>query len=254
MSTKLAVKLGLRDKIEKDFTNMVSDMTEKFSKKQGMFIRNTFTAFEGFADDPTKRTFQKVSSTVKEQLDWFKNHAKDYFETVLTIEKTNAQGPKAELVVDGESWGMYTTLELLRLKGILDSKLKAMVQVLPIRPESVVWKKTTDSIYEGRDVWETGIDEGHTKTTLKRTEIVADPHIKDAPNRAPIAVPIETQVNTGKYTTQDFSGAITNKERAELEVRYNNIYKGVIAALEEANATVVAESDLGDKVLGYLFK
>mgnify|MGYP003553105071 FL=1 len=154
----------------------------------------------------------------------------------------------------GESWGMYTTLELLRLKGILDSKLKAMVQVLPIRPESVIWKKTADPIYEGREVWETGIDEGHTKTTLKRTEIVSDPHIKDAPNRAPIAVPIESLVNTGKYTKQDFSGSITNKERAELEVRYNNIYKGVIAALEEANATVVAESDLGEKVLGYLFK
>lgn len=255
MAQKLAVALGLREKTEKDFTNMVNDMTDKFVKKQGLFIggRQTFEAMEGFADEPEKRKFQNVASTVKEQLNWFKDKGADYLKTTLSIEKTNAGGIKAPLVVAGETWGEYTTLELLRLKGILDSKLKSMIQQLPIRSESQIWEKSTQAEFQGRDIWQTRLDEGYTKTTLKDTVIINDPHIKEAPGRSPITKETSQQVNTGKYTKQDYSGAITNRERAEMEVAYNDLYKGVIAALEQANSAEVEESDLGDKVLGHLF-
>jgi hypothetical protein len=255
ITKKLSVALGLREKTEKNFANMLSDMMQKFTKKQGIFIgfRNLFTAEEGFADDPTQRKNQHVSSTVSEQLDWFKEHSKDYFKTVLSIEKTNAMGVKGRLVVDGEDWGEYTTLELLRLKSIMDGKIRAMIQELPIRPDGERWKKSEDPEYVGREVYEAPVDEGYTKTTLKRTVIVEDPHIKDAPNRPPVTQSIDTQVNTGKYSRQNFSGAISNRERAEGEVAFDALYKGIIAALEDANNTELQESDLGDKVLGYLF-
>lgn len=256
MPLKLAVALGLREKTEKDFSNMLSDMLSKFKNKQGIFQgqRNTFSPFEGFPDQPEKRTMVKVASTVKEQLDWFKNHTKDYMTNVLSIERTNATGVFAKLIVDGELWGEFSTLELLRLKGILDSKLRAMIQELPIRKESEIWNKTTDSVYEGREIYETPIFTGQTKTTHKRTVIVSDPHIKEAPNRPPITQVIDEQQNTGTYTSQSFSGEITNMERAKMEVAYNNLYKAVIAALEEANAAEVVTSNLGDKVLNYLFR
>lgn len=38
-----------------------------------------------------------------------------------------------------------------------------------------------------------------------------------------------------------------------MEVRYNTLYKAVVAALEDANAAELKESELGDKVLDYLF-
>lgn len=252
---KLAVALGLREKTEKDFKNMVDDMHGKFKNKQSLFVgkRDTFVALEGHFDQPEKRSFQNVSSTVAEQLSWFKEHAVDYLKTTLSIEKTNAGGITAELVVDGKSWGSYTTLELLRLKGILDGKMKAMVQELPIRPETVLWNKSADPTFNNREVYETALEQGRTKTTIKRTVIVDDPHIKDTPNRPPVTQNIDTPTETGIYTTQLFSGAITNKERAEMEVRYNNLYKAVVAALEDANAAELKETDLGDKVLGYLF-
>ncbi len=252
---KLAVALGLREKTEKDFKNMIDDMHGKFKNKQGLFMgqRNTFTALDGHPDQPEKRAFQNVSSTVAEQMNWFKEHAADYLKVTLSIEKTNATGIMAELVVDGKSWGTFSTLELLRLKGILDSKLKAMVQDLPIRPETVLWSPSTDPTFAGRTVFETSTDKGRTKTTIKRTIIVEDPHIKEAPNRAPVTQSIDTPTETGEYTVQNFSGAITNKERAEMEVRYNTLYKAVVAALEDANAAELKESELGDKVLDYLF-
>lgn len=254
MSVKLSTSLGLREKSEKDFNNMLSDMNSKW-KKQQLFtgIRNTFEALESHPDMPENRKFQNVSSTVDEQLDWFREHSEDHLSLVLTIEKTNAQNVTAELVVGDQNWGIYTTLELLRLKGILD-KIKPMIQELPIRSETSLWKPTKAPEFEGRVIWETPIDTGNTKTTLKRIIVVDDPHVKDSPHpRQPVTQQIDTPVNTGNYTRQEFSGAITNRERAEAEVRLNNLYKGVIAALETANNVDVQESDLGRKTLEFLF-
>lgn len=252
---KLSVALGLREKVEKDNQSMMNDMAQKFKNNQGIFqgIRNNFVALEGHPDMPENRKFQRVSSTVREQLQWLKTHSKDFMDTVLSIEKTNATGIRADLVVAGNSWGPYSTLELLRLKGVVD-KFKNLIQTLPIRPEHEKWSKTTDTMYEGRDIYQTDEDKGQTKTTLKRIEIVNDPHILTSPNRPPVTQQIDTPVNTGNYTKQLFSGAITNKERAEMEVACNDLHKGIIAALEEANSAALQESDLGDKVLDFLFK
>ncbi|HMT01848.1 MAG TPA: hypothetical protein PKD00_00820 [Burkholderiales bacterium] len=251
-----SVLLGLREKLEKTFQGMLDDYLSKFKNKQGIFQgwNKTYTPMEGFADDPTKRSFQRVSGTVSEQLEWFKENTEDYFKTVLSIEKTNSTGIKAELFVEGVSWGEYTVLELLRLKTILDGKLKAIIGELPIRDEKVIWTKTTKDYYGDRNVWETPIVSGFTKTTLKRTEIVHDPHIKDAPNRPPVSVQIELQVNTGEFEEQRFSGEITMLERAKIIARYDKVYTGIIEALETANSVETVESDLGTKFINYLFK
>lgn len=255
MTKKQSVLLGLRDKLEKTFTGMLDDFLQKFKNKQGIFIgwNKTYDALDDFADDPTKRSFQKVSGTVSEQFAWFKEHTKDYFNTVLSIEKTNSTGISSDLVVNGEFWGNYTVLELLRLKSIMDGKLKAILSEIPIRDEKVIWTKTDKDYYGNRDVWETPIVEGFTKTTLKRTEIVNDPHIKEAPNRPPVPVQFETQVNTGKFTEQKFSGEMTMLERANILAKYDKVYTAIIEALENANNVETVESDLGSKFIDYIF-
>lgn len=258
MSKTLSVALGLREKVEKDFKNMIDDMYDKSKNKQGIFqgFRYTFDALKDQPDQPEKKKFQAVSSTVAEQLSWLKNYSEDYFNTVLSIEKTNSQNVTADLVVGGTSWGNYSTLELLRLKGIVESKLRGFLQILPIRPETAIWKPSTDSVYEGRpNIFETPLETEFTTTTLKRVVIVDDKHQTENPNivRQPVTQQIDTPINTGKVTKQVFSGAITNRERALIEVRLNNLLKGIITSLEKANATELLESDLGQKTLAYLF-
>lgn len=250
---KLSVLLGLRDKVEKSFGLMLDDMFQKFKNKQSLFrgYRRTYTALDGYADEPTKRGYELVSSTVSEQLDWFKQHSKDYFKVVLTIEKTNAQGVFADLVVDGVNWGSFSTLELLRLKSILDSKFRAMLQELPIRKETVLWTKSDDDNYLKRNIFESPLEKGFSKTTLKESYILHDPHADH--KRQPMIAEKSTQVNIGEYSAQEFSGEMSNRERAELAVKYDVLYKAVIEALETANNIEVKESELGDKVLNYFF-
>ena len=252
---KLSVSLGVRDKLEKTHASLLDDMFQKFKSQQNLFRGQlrTYTALDGFADDPSKRGYTHVSSTVKEQLDWYTKYAEPFLTNTLSVEKTNSTGIKAKLVVQGVEWGEYSTLELLRLKSILDSKLKAMIHEIPVRKDSVIWHPSTNADFAGRDVFETPLDENYAKTTQKRTEIVHDPHIKEAPNRAPVSVPIETTVNIGKYTSQDFSGEFTLQQRAEIFVKMDQLYTAVIEALATANEADTQESDLGKKVLNYLF-
>lgn len=219
-----------------------------------MFLgyRKTYQAIEGFADDPGKRGFQNVQSTVGEQLEWFKTHTKDYFDTVFTIEHTNSLGnAHADLVVQGIKWGDYSTLELLRLKSILDGKIKNMIGDIPIRSEAHTWTPSEDDVFKNREVVETPIDNGFTRTTLKETYILTDPHPDK--NRQPVVASKDTIVNTGKYSSQDFSGAFTLRQRAELLVKYDLLYKAVVEALSVANNVDTVDSDLGGKVLNYLF-
>lgn len=251
----LSVLLGLREKLEKNFKNLIDDMLQKFTKKQGIFggYHNTYEAVDSFADDDTKRGFQNVESTVENQLAWMNKYSEDYLNTVFSIEKTNAQNILSKLWVNGEDWGEYTTLELLRLKGILTGKLHAVIKELPIRSHKFIWTESTAPEFTGRKIWETPKETGFSKTTIKDTVIVNDPHIA-AGNRPPVTKEVTTQVNVGKYTKQTFTGAITNLERAQMEVRIDDILRGVIEALEVANSIEVSTSDLGDKVRGYLFK
>lgn len=252
--SKLNTLLALREKFETTFKNALNDLVSKFKDKQGLFTgeRKTYEALDGFADEPTRRKFRKVATTAKEQLDWFTQHNQEYLKQLFTIEKTNGSGvAKAELVVDGVSWGEFASTELLRLKGFLENnQLKAMYGSIPVRSEDNLWAPTTDDIYKDRLVFESPLDEGYAKTTLKEQYILPDPH-PDA-KRAPIVSDKSTQVNIGHYTSQDFSGCASIRERAEILARLDTLHKAVVEALEKANDVEVIPSVLGDKLFAYL--
>lgn len=251
---KLAVLLGLRDRVEKSFGNMLDDMLGKFKNKQGLFkgYQKTYQAADGYADEPSKRGYQNVASTVDEQLRWFKEGTKDYFDVVFGIERTNATGVYADLIVGGNPWGNYSTLELLRLKSVLDGKMRGMLQELPVRNDTTLWSKSEDDNHKNRDIFSSPMDSGHSKTTIKESYILHDPHAALDSGRQPIVGEKSTQVNIGAYTSQDFSGELSLRERAEMMVKYDVLYKAVIEALENANNIESKQSDLGNKFLDYL--
>lgn len=252
---KLSVFLGLRERLEKTFQHALDDIFNKFKTKQGLFKgqRNTYIALDGYADEPTKRGFTNVASTVKEQFDWFSEYNKDFMKVVFSIERTNSKGiAQAELIVEGQSWGIFSSLELLRLKSILDGKLKSVISEIPVRSEASIWAKSTDEAFIGREIYETKLEQGFAKTTLKESYILTDPHA-DKGNRAPVIGEKNTQVNIGESTSQSFSGEFSMRERAVMIAKLNTLYKAVISALETANNVEIEPSDLGEKVMDYMF-
>lgn len=242
------------------FNRMIGDYAAFFKSKQGMFegVKKTFKPRDGYAEDARYMGNTKVATTVEEKLEWFEENAVPYLNELFSIEATNSAGaPRVELIVDGMSFGKLTALDLMRLKTILTSKqLEEMYANIPVRSDSEVWVEGTDAEYEGRDIYETEMLKGITRTTESEEVILKDPNLDPAKlpanYNAKVTVKKRT-VETGDYTLQKFTGAWTQRQRAELLRRRSNILAAVIEALKVVNDNVAENPNLdANKLINYL--
>ncbi len=241
---------------------LFADYANFYKTKQGMFrgYKKTFVPKDGYFDDPSKMGTVVVATTVDEKFDWFNNQFKNWLKEVFSVESTNSLGAKTvELKVNGKSFGNLTALELMRLKNILTNKdLESVFVNIPVRSDSEVWNPTTDPEYAGRNVFETELIKGVTRTTEAEEVILKDPNLD--PSHLPANYQARTTikkrtVETGDYTQQNFTGEWTQRQRAELLRRRSELLAAVIEALKEVNDTVVEEPNLKvDEFVDYLYK
>lgn len=101
------------------FKATIRDYLQFFKGSQGAFKgeKETYTAKDGTIDQPGKRANKSVITTVTEKLKWFKETQAEYIDALFAQEATNATGTaKTELKVGEISFGILSSLELLRLK------------------------------------------------------------------------------------------------------------------------------------------
>lgn len=258
---KLNVLLAKTDHLNAVFKNAIGDYIKFFKTSQGAFKgeKKTYEAIPGTIDQPNQRGNKLVVTTVTEKLKWLQENSKEFIDALFSQEATNASGTAiAELMVDGKSMGKYSSLELLRLKSILEkSSLKDMYEGLPVRNDDETWKKTTNDMYTDKDVFESNLLEGVMKTTVKEHYILPDPNIGkgDMKNYTPQIAQKDTTVELGQYTLQRFSGETSHLERAMILQRRSKMLSGVLEALKVANDADIVESQMtSDKLFNYLHK
>jgi hypothetical protein len=260
---KLNVLLALTDQLRVKYKNMIADYTKFFSKSQGDFkgSKRTYTPRDGVIDDPSKRGFINIVTTVDEKIDYFIQESKGFIDALFSQEKTNASNiAKAHLVVNGENWGEYTSLELLRLKSILEASdlgnIENLLINIPVRSDNEIWKETADSDYESRSVFETEKISGVSKTTIKEEYILVDPNLKNvkADNYTPVKSMKDHVHELGDYTIQKFSGEWSHRQRSLALKRRGELLTAITIALKEANEVDSVESALtAKKVFEYIF-
>lgn len=254
--------LGKLEILSSSYKNGLKDYKTFFQKNQGSFqgVKNTYDPNPGAADDPSRRAFNAVVTTVDEKLQWFENSYQEFIDAILSQERTNSLGEaKAELIVDGESWGELTSLELLRLKTLVESQdLNSMLQNIPVRSDKEIWNQTNEEMYNGRNVYESELLTGISKSVLKEDYILEDPNVsklKDANGYVPKTSTRSTVVELGKYTMQKFSGEWSQRQRAEALARRERLLLAIVEALKVANEAKVIKSPItGSKVLNFLFR
>jgi hypothetical protein len=264
MSVKLNTVLAVTEKGRVKYKNMISNFTKFFSKDQGAFQghKKTYTPREGTIDDPKKRSVRPVATTVTEKFNWFIKGSEDFIQNLFDMEASNAAGvANVNFTVDGVTWGHLSSLELLRLKSLLESSdlgpLTPMLSSIPVRSDSELWNTSDDENYVGREIYENEMIKGVAKTTVKQPYIIEDPNLgklKDTSNYAPVTAQRDIVQELGDYTTQDFSGEWSQRQKAEALKRKDILLTAVVAALKEANeADKVSSIITSEKLFGYIF-
>jgi len=263
MNLKLNTLLAKTDHLSTIFKGMITDYVKFFKSSQGAFKgeRKSYEPKPGTMDVPSERSNKLVVTTVAEKLDFLERTSADYINALFAQEATNAKGiVRAKLEVDGELFGEFSSLELLRLKSLLENgTLKELYENIPVRNDDEIWAPTTNEMYSSRAVYETPLRTGTTKTTVKEQYILPDPNIGKIENASTKYTPmVATKDNTlelGDYSHQRFSGEYTHTQRAEILARRSRLLTAVIEALKVANDVVAVESEMtANKIFSYLHR
>lgn len=255
---KLNVLLAKTEHSKPQFKKMIQDYLRFFSKEQGAFtgVRKTYVPRPGTIDIPSNHQHRAVSATVDEKLNWFDETASEHIDNLFSLAATNASGNvKAELIVEGKSFGEYSTLELLELKNILESgELENMYMSIPVRSDAELWTPSDVEGFDRLGIYATRLMEGVNKGILKETIILPDPNIAAVGAKyTPVTGTKDTVIEYGDYTTQMFSGEWSHRQRAELLRRRTKLLSAIKAAIETANATEQVKSQMtASKLFGYL--
>lgn len=258
---KLSVLLAKTDHLASTFRSSIKDYIGFFKNSASAFRgeKKTYTPNAGTLDETSRRGNKIIVTTVKEKLDWLKESNSDYINSLFSQEATNAAGKaKAKLSVDGVEFGEFSSLELLRMKSILENgELEQMYAVIPVRNDDEEWNPTSEEQYKSRnDIYESSKSEGVVKTTVKESYILTDPNInqlKDTSSYKPQLANKDTILELGNFTHQKFSGELSHRERAEILRRRSRLLTAVIEALKVSNdVEAVSSSMTADKFFGYL--
>lgn len=259
MKRKLKLVLALTQDAAARYAALLKDYAKFFKDSQGAFsgYKNTYQSVDAMIDDPSKRGYQRVVTTVPEKLVYFIDAVNDYITNVLTKERTNGMNvAKADLIFGEKTFPGLTSNELLCLKSILDRpELTQMIATIPVRTETDSWEKTTADEYIDREIFQKPLIEQENKTTTKEQYILSDPNITvvNAAAYKPQLGSKDTVVILGKQTRQEFSGQWTHTQRAKALERLVEFKKAVTIALEQANDVEVIEATLTSKdIFGYI--
>ena len=260
MNLKMNTLLAKVEHSASVFNAQIGHLANYFKTKQGAFRgeKKTYIPREGYPEEPSKMGTTKVMSTVKEQLDYFKDITKKYMTELFSVEATNSAGArKVELVVGNHSFGEMTALDLMRLKSLLTSKeLQAVYDNIPVYSDTEAWSRSDDQDYVNREILETPLIQGVSRTTETEEVILRDPNIDPqnipANYRAAVVSKRKT-VEIGDYTLQRFSGEWSQRQKAELLARKSELLKAVIAALKEVNDGEVEQPNVDvDAILNFI--
>ncbi len=259
MKTKLNVLLAKTDLLATSFRASIQDYIKYFNKNQGDFKgeRKTYECKPGMIDIPTERGEKKVVTTIDEKLNWLQQTNKEYIDALFSQEATNASGTaKATLIIAGKSWGEFSSLELLRLKSLIENgELDKLYQTIPTRSDSEIWEPCDNEQYQGRALFQSPIQKGIKKSITKENYILTDPNInkENGSKYTPQVSQRDTIIELGDYTYQRYSGEWSHRQRAELLRRKQDLIVGVTEALKVANdVEVVTSSITSDMIFNYL--
>jgi archaellum component FlaF (FlaF/FlaG flagellin family) len=187
---------------------------------------------------------KNIQMSVKQAINEVSESCKNMFNIVATQDIGNCSA-KADIIVDGVvvAEKVPATYLIFLEKQLTD--LATFTSSFPTLDPSENWKWKEDAQFYVSEPKE-------TIRTKKVNKVLVKYEATDKHPAQTEVYPEDIQIGT--YTTIKYSGCISKKEKDEILERIRVLDKAVKIAREEANNSVVEMSDLGDKILGHIFK
>ncbi len=131
-----------------------------------------------------------------------------------------------------------------------------MIDNIPVRSDSQIWEKSDAEEYTDREVWETDRIESVSRTTEKEEYILKDPNIAEGKitNYVPKTAIRTKTIEIGDYSHQSFSGQWSQREKAAVLKRRDDLIVAVVKSLKICNDCEIVESELtADRIFKHIF-
>lgn len=185
-----------------------------------------------------------VVTTVAEKLLFTKNFIIKNIDNLLTVNETNRIA-EAELVIDGISYGKYSSTSFLELEKELQ-KLRTMYASIPTLNLARKWTLSLN---------EEDIYEAETELTTRKIKQTIHRVIVQATDKFPAQVVGEvTDVPVGVWQTTHKSGRLSPANKAKLLSRIDTLIEAVKKCRAKANQEKICNISLGGKLFDYINK
>lgn len=246
MSNKLHELLAVEQDRKNKAAAALGETLQTFSKRDVLFdgMSKRYVAMEEDSEIIPDETKEMVT-TLKEKLQQTLETFGIGIDAHLSKEETNASNTaKAELIVDGVSFGVLSATSLLALETHL-GKLRELYLAIPTLDLTKKW------IYDAqRAVYRTE-DEVKFRSIKRPKVIVKYEATKEHPAQTELLY-LDYQV--GKYETTYYSGKISANQKALLLRRLDMLVEAIKTARAKANNVDVQNTSIAKRLFDFINK
>jgi hypothetical protein len=237
--------LAVSTDLDQQARAIMEETVNTFTKKAEHFdgIKKVYSPYDD-AGEKLPPEIKEVVTTVGEKLSYAKESVIKAMDVTLSKEETNSSGEaKAELIVDGLSFGTFSATSFIALERYLE-KIRDEYKAIPTLDPTRRWTKETSS---GRDLREA--IEVKYRSEKKARPLVLSPATMQHPAQVQL---VTDEIQVGKYDTTYSSGRMTPLEKSNLLAKLDTLIIEVKKAREIANQAKVKEVEIGEKIFNFI--
>ena len=243
---KLHELLAVEGELDNVAKKIVEETTTDFNKRQHLFVgykRTLEHLKDGYTDVPEE--YQKLSTTVKDRLDYTFNHVAKLMDATYQKERANTDA-KADITIgDTVIAKDVPATFLLNLEKRL-AQLRPMLAAAPTMPQGVEFESDPSV---GENVFKTVHPEVKMRTAKTFRHKVLYEATKEHP--AQIEKWEETE-DIGRFVKQHWMGMITSYDKSQMLNRIDELIRAVKQARQRANTVTVTKDKIGKSILDFV--
>jgi len=233
--------------------NFIKEGINTFGNKQSHFdgMKKIYTPYTETSDDGNNKLpvenipdeITEIVTSVEDKLKFIINNAIEGIDTSISKEASNASNEiKAELNVDGESFGTFSTIELLNLETWL-GRIRKLYNNIPTLDPKREWAFNKDTgFYKTKAV--------PSFRTLSRPRALTMAKATDKHAEQVKLIDLTTEV--GQWLTTYSSGRVYPKTKSDLLSRIDKLITAVKVAKAAANSGPIYEVKIAKRIFDFI--